>query len=91
MHVDPIRISLISAGEGVQIKVKDTGKTLEDMPALFNFLRNKWVQYGATAALEVPIVIRPQQQVRWGVVVDAFNQAVRAGFREVGVAPSGGE
>jgi len=36
---------------------------------------------------DVPILISPREQVEWQYVVEAFNQAVRAGFTSVGFSP----
>lgn len=35
---------------------------------------------------EVPVVILPMQDVPWGFVVQAFNQAKRVGFKKIGFA-----
>lgn len=51
-------------------------------------LKNKVVGDNVPKGRKQPIFIHPVQKVRWGFVVDAFNQAVRAGYTEVGVTPS---
>jgi biopolymer transport protein ExbD len=91
MRVDPLRVVLTTAdssGESVKIEIAETRTKLEDMEALYNFLAHKRAQYGKEEADKLPVIIKPMQGVRWGHVVDAFNQAVRAGMKEVGVAPS---
>jgi biopolymer transport protein ExbD len=86
---EPIRVRLTAAREGVRIEVGNAGAKPADMTALYCFLRDTRARYADLAAENLPVVIAPREGVRWGCVVDAFNQAVRAGFREVGVAPSG--
>jgi biopolymer transport protein ExbD len=82
---DPIRVGLSRQGDGVLIEVRQAGRKLESMAALYEHLQSQSARYGPT----IPVLIQPRQGVRWGFVVDAFNQAVRAGFQKVGVAPSG--
>jgi biopolymer transport protein ExbD len=88
IQVDPIRILLAPGGaESVMIEVGQ-GQQVEDMPALYTLLRERKLRYSSVG--EQPVLIKPARGVRWGFVVDAFNQAVRAGYKEVGVAPAGG-
>jgi biopolymer transport protein ExbD len=89
---EPIRITLKpnpASGDSVIIEIGVTGRKPADMIELFKFLAGQRVKYGEAETEKLPVVIKPLQGVRWGFVVDAFNQAVRAGFKEVGVAPSG--
>ena len=91
MRVDPIRVTLTAAeGErnGVKIEVGESRQRLDDMAALFTYLARTRARYGEAEADKLPVIIRPLPGVRWGHVVDAFNQAVRAGLKEVGVAPT---
>ena len=37
---------------------------------------------------KTPVVIRPRSDVRWGFVVDAYNQAARARFKTIAFAGS---
>jgi len=90
VKVDPLHVVLTSAdseGESVKIQITETSTPLADMEALYGFLARKRVEYGPQAD-KLPIIIIPMRGVRWGSVVDAFNQAVRAGMKEVGVAPT---
>ena len=93
VRLDPIRITLEPI-EGdalnVRIYVGDSGRTLEGMMGLFTYFQEARAHYGEAQCELLPIIIKPMIGIRWGFVVDAFNQAVRAGFKEVGVAPSGG-
>jgi biopolymer transport protein ExbD len=90
IRVDPLHVILTadSSGERVTIEIAETRTKLEDMDALCKYLTDKRAKYGKEEAEKLPIIIKPMQGVRWGHVVDAFNQAVRAGMKEVGVAPS---
>jgi biopolymer transport protein ExbD len=88
---EPIRVTLKpnpGDAQSVIIEIRDTGKKPSNMVELFTYLAGQRARYGGEQT-EIPVVIKPLQGVRWGFVVDAFNQAVRAGFKEVGVAPSG--
>ncbi len=89
--VTPTRVTLTAAGSnnhGVEIEVGSPPRRMEDMDALFRHLSDARNHYGANAD-KLTVIIKPLRGVRWGHVVDAFNQAVRAGLKEVGVAPSG--
>lgn len=89
---EPIRVTLKPNNADmttVIIEIKDTGKRPANMVELYNYFAGQRARYGEAETDKLPVVIKPLQGVRWGFVVDAFNQAVRAGFKEVGVAPSG--
>ncbi|MCY2925147.1 MAG: biopolymer transporter ExbD [Planctomycetota bacterium] len=94
----PIRIMLQPADEkGDTITIATDGaigkRSVSDMQELCTILA-EWGQKHGVVGKDVPkgrkqpIFIHPVLKVRWGFVVDAFNQAVRAGYTEVGVAPS---
>jgi biopolymer transport protein ExbD len=76
-------------GQAVQIEAGIAGfQECSDMEALYGALRQARSHYGEDMSDQLPVVIKPIRGVRWGFVVDAFNQAVRGGYKEVGVAPS---
>jgi len=54
---------------------------------LFESLRARRQAYGSD---KVPVIIEPREDVPWRYVVEAFNQALRAEFRNVGLAPRPG-
>jgi len=92
--LQPVRVTLTPDGEKT-VKIRMSGPVLggardvETMLDLYGNLADLRARHGAVAqGLKRPIIIHPVPGVRWGFVVDAFNQAVRAGFTEVGVAPS---
>ena len=60
-------------------------KSLNDPKDLFDLLQRHWESKGA----ETPVVIDPDPGVRWKYVVDAYNQAVHAKFKNIGFVPSG--
>lgn len=91
--LDPIRVDLTSAIDGtVQIRLGGIARPQElaDMAGLYRALSEFRSRFGIGGEQEArPVFIHPAAGVRWGAVSDAFNQAVRAGFREVGLTPSG--
>ena len=104
MQVDPIRITLRVkfVKEEVRGQIQDVPKPVisvvpkptegtepDSMASLFEYLQKRRARYADSAPEKLTVVIRPAQEVPWGLAVDAFNQAVRAGFSQVGFAPSG--
>ncbi|MCY2931123.1 MAG: biopolymer transporter ExbD [Planctomycetota bacterium] len=97
--LDPINISLRPVGtDGVKVSITidlPTGtRTPETMLELCNLLteygvKQKVVGSDVPTGRKQPIFIHPDFGVQWGFVVDAFNQAVRAGYTEVGMCPTG--
>jgi hypothetical protein len=47
------------------------------------------MQKSGAKADEAPVFISPTRDVRWAFVVEAFNQAVRARFKNIGFMPPG--
>lgn len=85
--VDKIFIGLQPSGaanEGVTISVG------ENSVADANQLYLKLEAAKRLAGEEAVVIIKPHPQVRWTHVVNAFNQAVRCKFKEIGLAPSSG-
>jgi len=60
-------------------------KSLNDPKQLYDLLQRRWKSQGA----ETPVVIDPDPRVRWKYVVNAYSQAVRAKFKNIGFVPSG--
>jgi len=93
VSLDPIRISLTpSADGGVLVRMGGIARPQElaDMTGLYQALSDFRTRFGAGSDMEPRLVyIHPAAGVRWGAVADAFNQAVRAGFRQVGLTHSG--
>ena len=81
-----IKIKIAAIGlyrEQVQYTVGS--KSLNDSRQLSAFLQRRRESHGA----ETPVVIDPSPRVRWKYVVDAYNQAVHAKFKNIGFVPSG--
>jgi len=84
--VDPISVTLSPAGDGsgVLIEVAGAGTT-----GSATELHGMLVQLRERFSDEVPVLIKPTSRVWWNHVVDAFNQAVRAKFKNIAFAPAG--
>ncbi len=55
-----------------------------DSPAQLYSTLEAWRE--ALGTTEMPVIIQPRSDVRWRYVVEAFNQAVRAKFTNIGFA-----
>ncbi len=55
-----------------------------DSPAQLYAVLKAWSE--AVGTTEIPVIIQPRSDVRWRYVVEAFNQAVRAKFKNIGFA-----
>ena len=85
LRLKPIYISLTPAGsEGVQYEIGRI-RTTQDPLELHRVLKQLMDRYQSD---EVPVIIKPMGEVRWAYVVEAFNQAVRARFKNVAFAPA---
>ena len=85
--VEPLRINLTPQGsdnEGVVIDIVGN-RSPSGMAELYGMLRELQDSGGP----DRPVIIKPLENVRWGHVVDAFNQAIRARYTNVGLAPAG--
>ncbi len=77
----PLIIGLVSDG-GANVTIDIPGQaTPSDFKGLFALLSE--LQTKGTYSVESPIIIRPDDNVPWTHVVDAFNAAVRAKFTNV--------
>jgi len=83
----PILIHLRAVGPGgagVLYEMSGIDDSIRSPKGLYAKLTARRQQWGST---EVPVVITGRSDVRWQYVVEAFNQAVRAGFAKVGIDP----
>ncbi|MHC4717138.1 MAG: biopolymer transporter ExbD [Planctomycetota bacterium] len=87
---DETIVTLRPAGrdnEGVIVELSGDTAPLPGAAALRDRLRRRIKVYGSD---RFPVVIRPQGRVRWRHVVNAFNQGVLAGCRNVGLGRANG-
>ncbi len=68
-----------------QVQYTIGSKSLSDPEQLYDLLQRRKETQGD----QTPIVIDPSPRVRWKYVVDAYNQAVHAKFKNIGFVPSG--
>jgi len=86
-ELKPIHITLRPAGPdraGCVYEIGGQAGGLDSPERLYEALRARREAYGSDG---VPVVVRPRREVRWRYVVEAFNQAARADFTRVGLAP----
>lgn len=86
----PIRVKLLPIGsrrQDAQYSVGGEGVTLESAEQLYSRLMAHREALGTD---EIPVIIDPRGDVRWKFVLEAYNQAVRAKYQNVGFAPPGG-
>ncbi len=86
---EPVKIQLMATGvhdEGVLIEVSGaTDKTLANASEVWDLLvalRNQLE--GGQEESDIPVIITPDERVQWKFVVDTFNHAVRAKYKNVG-------
>ena len=68
-----------------QVQYTIGSKSLNDPRQLYALLQSRRESQGP----QTPVVIDPSPRVRWKYVVDAYNQAVHAKFKNIGFVPSG--
>jgi biopolymer transport protein ExbD len=88
LKITPIRILVHPSGTDSELAYFEIENTSYQWPAaegLYGFL-HAYAQREDPA--RVPIFIKPVGPVRWEHVVNAFNQAVRAKFSQIGFSPS---
>jgi biopolymer transport protein ExbD len=91
----PVRVRLVPSGafgQDAVFEVTGANYRFESHEELFRFFQQKRQQFPRARKREddLPIVIAPTARVRWRHVVEAFNQAVRAKFVNIGFAPLSG-
>ena len=85
----PIRVVLRPTGEdrtGCLFEMSGHNVAINSAQQLYEVLLSRQKHLGTD---EVPVVIQPRPDVRWQYVVEAFNQSVRAKFKNIGFAPAG--
>ena len=83
---DPITIKVLPSGGNrlsASYEMSGIGTVIQTVQELGALLKARQEKIGSK---EVPIVIFPNQDVPWGFVVEAFNQATKAGFEKIGFA-----
>jgi biopolymer transport protein ExbD len=82
---EPIRISLRPVGDertGIIYEIQGHAHVIRSAQELGQLLQSRATQNGT----EVPVIIKSRGDVQWRWVVEAFNQSVRARFKNVGFA-----
>ena len=88
LNIEPIRITLYPVGahnEDVIYEMIGDTLAISSPAGLHRRLVERQALLGSS---DVPVIIAPQWNVRWQYVVEAFNQALRAKFTKIGIAPS---
>jgi biopolymer transport protein ExbD len=87
----PITITINPVGEAnieATYQISGVEVNVGSAEELFKHLQGTAKAYSERDAAKVPVVIKPRSDVRWGFVVEAFNQAARAKFKSILFAPS---
>ncbi len=88
VELRPIQIQLRPVGEmrdTCAYELSGMSTTLENADRLYEALITRI----KNTSDEAPVVIKPDANVRWQFVVEAFNAAIRAHAKNVGFAPAG--
>lgn len=81
---NPVTIALRFLGDkAVAIEIEGNATPIGSFEELYKVLHASEVSQGGQFTLDNPIVIKPDSTIGWGHVVDAFNAAVRAKYRNV--------
>jgi biopolymer transport protein ExbD len=81
----PLILSVRTAADGAAYRIGESADAIGDPQELYL----KLVGYReALGSDDIPVVIQARWDVPWRDVVQAFNQALRAKFRNVGIRPS---
>jgi len=83
----PIWIVMRPTGELREGVIYDFGEVGTSSDAVN--LHNRLLKLAQSRSAETPIIIRPRGDVRWEFVVEAFNQAVAAKFKNIGFTAGG--
>jgi len=85
VDLEKIEISLRPAGEGCLYEIKGLNVGINSPAELYARLKARQAAIGSA---EAPVVIKPAPDIGWEFVVEAFNQAMRAEFKNIGFATS---
>lgn len=80
---DDLEITILPAGEGntkARYEIARANLQMDSAEDLYAQLLRYTKEYNA----DTPVLIKPQGNVRWIFVVEAFNQSVRARFKNIG-------
>lgn len=83
-----IYIRIHATGEdrmNVMYEINGMNVSISSAKELYEILKQRQQALGST---ESPVLIEPVSDVRWKFVVEAYNQAVRAHFKNIGFVPS---
>lgn len=89
--VEPITVRLVATGENkqdVNFLIDGANVTMQSGQELLAYFKGRIENLGGST--DSPVIIAPQGEVRWRWVVEVFNQAHAAKFKEVGFAPASG-
>ncbi len=88
MPLKPIRITIRPSGvssKGASYEMSGHSLGINNPQELYEYLVAQKKRFGD----ELPIIIHPQPNVAWEYAVEAFNQAVRARFKNIGFTSGG--
>lgn len=87
VQLQPVRVTLRASGAdrmNCVFEVSGHNVGMSTPAELYNVLMAR----KRNISDELPVIIMPRADVRWRFVVEAFNQVVRAKFKEIGFASS---
>jgi biopolymer transport protein ExbD len=82
----PVNITLLSRGLGEVTISVEGAPAMGNFSELYAWLNTQHVRRGGYIEEDTPIIIKPDAEVPWDHVVNAFNAAVRAKFTNVNFA-----
>ena len=88
LKITPLRVAVHAAGENASsayYQIEGGQQQWNSPEGLYEYLAS-FAQKDDPA--KVPVIIRPYGPVRWEFVVNDFNKAIRAKYKQVGFAPS---
>jgi biopolymer transport protein ExbD len=87
----PINVTINPVGEAnveAAYQVSGVEVSVGNAEELYKDLMGRAKAFSERDLEKVPVVLKPRSDVRWGFVVEAFNQTYRAKFRSILFAPS---
>jgi len=85
IELEKIEISLRPAAEGCLYEIRGLNVGINSPAELYARLK---ARQDAIGSADAPVIIKPSPDVGWEFVVEAFNQAMRAEFKNIGFATS---